>query len=68
MNPQAVNCEDLAKVDATWYYNWSPVSNNCPGIEFIPMIWNGANIDNILANLPEGSDWLLGFNEPNLHE
>jgi len=65
MNPAAVNCTDLASIDGSWYYNWSPVPNGCKG-EFIPMIWNDANIDNIMANLPDGSEWLLGFNEPNL--
>lgn len=44
MNPQAVNCDDVVNIDASWYYNWSPNSNGCSG-EFIPMIWNGNNID-----------------------
>jgi len=29
------------------------------------MIWNAVNIDKIMASLPPGSEWLLGFNEPN---
>ena len=67
MNPKAVNCADIAASGATWYYNWSPRSNNCPGVEFVPMVWSeGKNLDSTLANLPQGSEWLLGFNEPNL--
>ena len=68
MNPQDVNCADVQGSDSSWYYNWSPNSNGCQGVEFIPMIWNGANIDQALANLPDGSEWLLGFNEPNWHD
>lgn len=29
MNPKAINCSDVSGVDATWYYNWSPNSNEC---------------------------------------
>jgi hypothetical protein len=44
-----------------WYYDWSSGGSSNP-IEFVPMIW-GAN--NLGDNIPSGSKFLLGFNEPN---
>jgi hypothetical protein len=38
------------------------------GIDWVPMCWGGVNaqdIDGIEAQIPAGSNYLLGFNEPN---
>ena len=65
MNPGNTHCGDIDGVGASWFYNWSHSnSHNCKS-EFIPMIWNGNDVY-ACKNLPAGSDWLLGFNEPNL--
>jgi len=45
-----------------WWYNWSlSKSGGNTGIEFVPMIW-GSSVN---GNIPAGSKYLLGFNEPN---
>jgi hypothetical protein len=48
----------------TWWYDWGnepPASGGTAGIEFVPMIWgSGEN-----GPIPGGSNFLLGFNEPN---
>jgi len=63
----------------TWYYEWSPlpdsisvasglssvsITNSVVSVEFVPMIW-GENDMDLLDNIPEGAQYLLGFNEPN---
>ena len=64
MNPSQVNCNDIKGVDATWYHNWSIYSNGCDA-EFVPMVWNHVVLDDV-AKMSSGSEWLMGFNEPNL--
>jgi hypothetical protein len=47
----------------SWWYNWSTRDpGGAPGIEFVPMIWGGASLNN---SIPTGARYLLGFNEPN---
>lgn len=63
VSPDDTHCSDITGVGAAWWYNWHPTNpSNCPG-EFIPMIWGKRDIP--VPELPGGSDWLLGFNEPN---
>lgn len=63
----AAICNDLRTFNISWYYNWG-VTPSCVarvnGVEFIPMIWNDRSLP-LTRPLPAGSDWLLGFNEPN---
>jgi hypothetical protein len=77
----AYNREDGADAPALkqgigWWYNWSPSPGDGTdallnaGLEFVPMVFTGpprANIDvnAIVAGIPAGSKYLLGFNEPN---
>gem|GEM_PF-316444 len=73
LEPGGEECSDLARLNVSWYYNWTPVPN-CPpdeNREFIPMIWSekylvDANDEKYLVPLI-GSDYaaLLGYNEPN---
>jgi hypothetical protein len=56
-----------------WYYDWSvgpPAMTNgeLSGIEWVPMQWGAVSagqVATIEAAIPEGSIYLLGFNEPN---
>jgi hypothetical protein len=49
-----------------WWYNWSlSRSGGNTGIEFVPMIWGGATVND---TIPSGSRFLLGFNEPNFKQ
>jgi len=67
--------EDLAILapSITWYYDWgvgppAVSEGQLSGIEWVPMCWGGISsqdITGIEAQIPEGSLYLLGFNEPN---
>jgi hypothetical protein len=62
-------CEDAQAVGATWQYGWGPKSKNCAGLENVPMIWGKADAKALLAGsikLQGNSDYILGFNEPDL--
>lgn len=56
-----------------WWYNWSPTpeaavknSYQSLGVAFVPMVWGGTpTATQIAAEIPAGSQYLLGFNEPN---
>lgn len=55
-------CEALQLAGATWYYDWGPHPALCEGVEAVPMIWGrGINVE-----IGGNSQWLLGFNEPEL--
>lgn len=56
-----------------WFYGWSIAPSAAAksaygalGLEFVPMVWGG-NFDatQLSKNIPQGSKYLLGFNEPN---
>jgi len=57
----------------TWYYDWgveppAVSQNQLSGIEWVPMIWgrvSSSDITSLEARIPQGSKFLLGFNEPN---
>jgi hypothetical protein len=67
--------EDLAVLAPyiTWYYDWGVAppavsEGQLFGIEWVPMCWGGVNsgdVAGIEAQIPEGSKYLLGYNEPN---
>jgi hypothetical protein len=77
----AYNREDGADAPALgqgigWWYNWSanPGADAdallAAGIEFVPMVFTGPPRQNIdvnalVASIPPGAKYLLGFNEPN---
>jgi hypothetical protein len=60
-----------------WWYNWGPLPEAgaqaalaAAGVEFVPMVWTGPpsaeiDVDALVAGIPEGARYLLGFNEPN---
>jgi RNA polymerase sigma factor (sigma-70 family) len=62
----------LKDVGASWYYTWAVHNNDAPGpagVEFVPMIWGGNNVDDAtLKQAKAEGDTLLGFNEPDLAE
>jgi hypothetical protein len=67
--------EDLAAFASyvSWYYNWGVEppgisQGQLSGIEWVPMQWGGisaSQVAGIEAGIPDTSDYLLGFNEPN---
>lgn len=54
----------------TWLYNWSPTPTaNSTSLSWVPMQWNGADIDNLSTKLTNSNtriDSILAFNEPEL--
>jgi Glycosyl hydrolase catalytic core len=56
-----------------WWYNWSPRPEGSVGdawraaaIDFTPMVWGGRfDINQLATTIPEGTKYLLAFNEPN---
>lgn len=64
---------DLAVVasSVTWYYDWgveppAVSQGQLSGIEWVPMAWNApSNLTDFENRIPAGSQYLLGFNEPN---
>jgi len=67
-------CEDLNLLsNMAWYYSWTvkpiPTIQSCDlggrYLEFVPMVHKAADVPNIVANLPAGTNYLMGFNEPN---
>ena len=60
----------LSKLNCSWYYNWSTEAFNKPldkGVQHIPMMW-GSGDDNkeAMKNLNTTSNYILGFNEPDI--
>ena len=48
-----------------WWYNWALDGNGAgAGIEHVPMVWGTMTLGDAI---PAGSEYLLGFNEPNFH-
>ena len=61
----------LTASGASWYYTWGPNHSGIqspPGVHFVPMIWGAANVTNGSLQQAEqqGSNILLGFNEPDM--
>lgn len=61
--PTAVFAPSAAATGISWWYNWAtkPPASAGP-VEFVPMIWGSGSLN---ATIPAGSQYLLGFNEPN---
>lgn len=79
-SPKRGICGDASPQDlitlapsTTWYYDWSvappaTLQGQLSGIEWVPMCWgavNASGVPGIEAIIPAGSQYLLGFNEPN---
>ncbi|HVK71161.1 MAG TPA: glycoside hydrolase family protein [Polyangium sp.] len=65
----------------SWWYNWAhepdeglkPDVYKMLGFEYVPMVWGGGGLDSaqatkIAGEIPDGTSFLLGFNEPNFGE
>ncbi|KAJ5288421.1 hypothetical protein PENANT_c087G00925 [Penicillium antarcticum] len=56
----------------SWAYNWAVTEPKelPPGVEFVPMLWGTANFDgwqaSLESTLSSGSNYILGFNEPDM--
>jgi putative glycosyl hydrolase len=57
------DCSTVTDVKGSWQYGWSPTPANCPGIENVPMIEDSSAMN---ATIGGNSQWLMGFNEPDL--
>jgi len=57
------DCASVVSIKATWQYGWSTAPANCPNIENVPMMWDWTGINQTLVG---NSNWLMGFNEPDL--
>jgi lysophospholipase L1-like esterase len=57
--------EAVDALGCSWYYNWSAIPDKNIRAEFVPMIWDGKQLDERLAAAKAtGATALLGFNEP----
>lgn len=56
----------------SWAYNWAPsLSGGLPsGVEYVPMLWGTKDLGNwataIQTALSSGSQYIMGFNEPDM--
>lgn len=50
-------------MNVKWYYNWSARPPICDGVEVVPMLWGAGYVGESLGG---NSEWLMGFNEPDL--
>ncbi|MCR5736957.1 MAG: fibronectin type III domain-containing protein [Eubacterium sp.] len=60
----------MQDLNVSWYYNWStdPINSEVDaGVDHVPMMWGGGE-DNIEAmkTFTTDSDYILGFNEPDI--
>jgi len=61
------------KEGISWWYNWTYKPDQSlggaypiDGVVYVPMVWGGSfNVDEVIANIPDDAEYLLGFNEPN---
>jgi hypothetical protein len=56
-------CDELERLNVSWYYNWNPTTNCTTNAQFIPMIWSDFFIDQI-SIVNNTAPVLLTFNEP----
>jgi hypothetical protein len=54
---------EVARLRATWVWNWGTHPGLYPNVESIPAIWDASRIGKPLGG---NSAWLLGFNEPDI--
>jgi hypothetical protein len=57
-------CGPCVTLGCSWCYSWSPWPGASAGVERVPMIRDATNVN--VAQLGGNSDWLMGFNEPDL--
>ena len=61
--PSAALAPAASSPGVSWWYNWTAhAPADTPGIEYVPMIWGDASLNDAI---PPGSKYVLGFNEPN---
>jgi len=64
---------DAIKEGISWWYNWTSEPDQSlggaypiEGVVYVPMVWGGSfNVNEVVANIPDDAEYLLGFNEPN---
>ena len=61
---------EMKKMNISWYYNWAIAPFNSivdDGVDQVPMLW-GIGEDNLaeLKNLTDDSNYILGYNEPDI--
>jgi hypothetical protein len=57
-------CGSCVTLGCAWCYSWSPWPGSSAGVERVPMIRDKTNVS--VTQLGGNSDWLMGFNEPDL--
>lgn len=57
------DCSTAIAMGVTWEHSWSPTPPNCAGMDNVPMIWSAAEMNTTLGG---NSQWVMGFNEPDL--
>jgi len=74
--PARLNCDELQALRITWGFTWGPGTPhrladcrtiNGDPIEHIPMIWGMRDMDRQHTFPNSNSDYLLTFNEPEMH-
>ena len=60
----------LKKLNCSWYYNWATEAFNNSideGVDHVPMMWgNGDDSKEGVLNMSSTSNYILGFNEPDI--
>ena len=69
---------DMQAIDQgiSWWYNWhhepdAALKGTYPNSEvaYMPMVWGGNfDVETVVAGIPDGAQYLLGFNEPNFRD
>ena len=55
-------------VQASWFYNWGSKSESSDDMEFVPMKWNGGNVNETNFITKKNITHQLAFNEPSHDE
>jgi len=59
----------MEDMNLAWYYNWGTFPSVYPSVrdlDFTPMVWGDAAMENLRAGELDGYSTILGFNEPDL--
>lgn len=57
------DCPTVSSVKAAWQYGWTMSPANCPNVENVPLMEGRHEINQTAGG---NSQWLMGFNEPDL--
>jgi hypothetical protein len=57
--------DEVETLRVAWVWNWGVDPPLFPDVESVPSIWSGASIGTPLGG---NSEWLLGFNEPDMRD